>query len=161
MVGARYKVSMIKFIVLMFLLLCFVNCAQKSSALVYEKKRLSIGNHTSLVVEVADTDEKRRNGLMHRKGLASNAGMIFVYDKEKTQSFWMKNTYIDLDLGFFNKDRVLVDVQQMDGLSSSSQEDIPRVSSRFPAQFALEVNQGWFQEQNINLGESFILEPLN
>ena len=160
MVGARYKVSMIKFIVLIFLLLCFVNCAQKSSALVYEKKRLSIGNQT-LVVEVADTDEKRRNGLMHRKGLASNAGMIFVYDKEKTQNFWMKNTYIDLDLGFFNKDRVLVDIQQMDGLSSSSQEDIPRVSSRFPAQFALEVNQGWFQEQNINLGESFILEPLN
>ena len=98
-------------------------------------------------MEIADTPEKRRIGLMHRQRLRSNEGMIFIYDRESIQRFWMKNTYINLDLGFFNKDRELVEVQSMDGLTSPHQEKIPSVSSQSPVQFVLEVNKGWFRKK--------------
>ena len=125
--------------------------------IVFTKKELKIGDKT-LYVEIADTQEKRSQGLMYRKKLPSNAGMLFIFDKESIQNFWMKNTFIDLTIGFFDKSRVLIDMQDMDGVKSILQKDIPRASSKFPAKFALEVNKGWFKKNGIKLGQKFSLK---
>ena len=55
-------------------------------------------------VEVAKTYEEQKTGLMHRKKLEENTGMFFLFDSEKKASFWMKNTFISLDIIFINKD---------------------------------------------------------
>ena len=84
---------------------------------------------------------------MHRTKLKDGSGMLFIFDRESIQTFWMKNTFIDLDIGFFNKEKALIEIQEMKGLHSTAQKDIPKISSQFPAQFALEVPKGWFKKK--------------
>ena len=66
----------------------------------FEIKKIKINNHL-LTVEIADTAGKRELGLMNRTKLNKNSGMLFVFGFEKTVSFWMKNTFLNLDLAFF------------------------------------------------------------
>ena len=151
------KVKLIlSLLIFIFFMPSLVLGSEITSKITFEKKKLVIGNKT-LAVEVADTQEKRRLGLMNRRELPWDSGMIFIFDKESTQTFWMKNTFIDLSIGFFNKNQVLIDIQDMIGVKSVIQKEIPRVSSQAPAQFALEVNQGWFKKNKIKLGQKFML----
>jgi uncharacterized membrane protein (UPF0127 family) len=95
------------------------------------------------LVELAVTPEQRQKGLMYRKSLPENEGMLFVFPEEAIQNFWMKNTYIPLDVAFFDKDGYLIEYQSMEPNS-----EIIHQSSE-PAKYALEMNQGWFKKQNI------------
>ena len=145
-------------LILPFLFLPFLLVYTLTSAdVVFEKKELKIDGKV-LSVEIADTPARRRQGLMNRKELPIGSGMLFIFEREFIQKFWMKDTFIDLSIGFFNKDRVLTDIQDMDGIRSIMQKDIPRVSSQFPAQFALEVRKGWFKKNQITLGAKFSLK---
>lgn len=121
-----------------------------------KQSELRIGK-IKLIVEVARTREELAKGLMFRKELAENAGMLFIFEEQTTLNFWMKNTFIPLDIGFFDKDRRLVDIQSMDAVKSEMQTDIPSVESRKPARYALEVNRGWFARHKIKLGQKFEL----
>ena len=121
---------------------------------VFEKTLIRLGDN-ELVVEVADTAAKRDTGLMFRKTLPADAGMLFVFEKEKIVSLWMKNTYIPLSVGFFDKDQVLVEVQHMEPVRSIIQINLPHYQGSQPAKYALEMNSGWFQENNIRLGSRF------
>ena len=117
-----------------------------------------------LEVEIADTDELRSQGLMYRQKMADDKGMLFIFSKEKTLSFWMKNTFIPLSIGFFDKDRKLIEVQKMRpmrpmrpmksmrSMNSIIKKNIPLYQSRKPAQYAIEVNQGWFRKHKIAIG---------
>ena len=140
-----------------FLLLTLYSVISFSSEITFEKKLLKIGNK-NLFVELADTPEKRMQGLMNRKSLPWNSGMLFVSEKESTQNFWMKNTFVDLSIGFFNKEKILMEIYEVNGLKSASQKEIPTVSSQRPAKFTLEVNKGWFKKNKIKPGEKFILK---
>ena len=61
------------------------------------------GNYISTIdIEIADNDEKRTLGLMYRRELAENQGMLFIFPQERFQSFWMRNTFIPLDIIFIN-----------------------------------------------------------
>ena len=73
--------------------------------------------------------------------------MLFVYSRPQTLSFWMRNTEIPLDIAYISQDGVIVDIQQMD---PHTQEQHP---SREPAMYALEMNQGWFEEHGVTVGD--------
>jgi uncharacterized membrane protein (UPF0127 family) len=106
-----------------------------------------------LLVEIADTPAKRSTGLMYRKSLGKNEGMLFVYPEEDFLSFWMKNTFIPLSIGFFDKNGVLLETYDM-----RPNQTLETYESRKKAIYALEVNQGWFRENGIAPGAVLILE---
>jgi uncharacterized membrane protein (UPF0127 family) len=84
---------------------------------------------------------------MFREKLEGDEGMIFVYGKEEYLTFWMKNTRIPLSIAFLDKNGKIVDIQDM--VPFSLQTHV----SAFPAQYALEVNQGWFKQNGIIIGD--------
>lgn len=98
-------------------------------------------------VEVADTPDERRRGLMHRDSLPADQGMLFVYPEEQTLSFWMRDTGLPLDIAFIDRRGVIVDIQQMEPYT----EELYR--SRSPALYALEMNRGWFEAHGVEVGD--------
>ena len=104
------------------------------------------GERTQVEVEIADDTAEQRRGLMERTELAENAGMLFVFDREAPRSFWMRNTLIPLSIAYIASDGRIVDIQDMQPLDDTSHP------SAEPAQYALEVNQGFFAERGIEVG---------
>jgi len=107
---------------------------------------ISIKGET-LYVEIVDTPEAMSRGLMYRKELARNRGMLFVYEEEQRLSFWMANTSIPLSIAFIRADGTIVDIQDMAPFDRTSHV------SAAPALYALEVNQGWFCDKGVNVGD--------
>jgi uncharacterized protein len=105
-------------------------------------------------VEVVRTEQEKAKGLMFREKLGKDEGMIFVYGREEHLSFWMKNTRIPLSIAFLDKTGKIVDIQDM--VPFSLQTHV----SALPARYALEVNQGWFKENGISVGDGIKL-PAN
>ncbi len=106
---------------------------------------LTIGGH-KITAEVASTDEQRSLGLMHRRMLPENRGMLFVFPDTRPLSMWMMNTYVPLSVAFIDNDGVIVNIADMKPLTTDSH------SSTRPAKYALEVNQGWFAKRGIKPG---------
>lgn len=134
---------------------CFV--AQAKEPVKFSKKKIKI-NQTIIEVEIADTDAKRALGLMNRKKLDKNSGMLFVFSKEKTLSFWMKNTYIPLSIGFFNRKLRLVNIENMEPQKSVMDLRTKSYQSSKFSMYALEVNRGWFEKHKIKKGAKLFLE---
>ena len=109
-------------------------------AVIIKGKRIS--------VEVPRTIEEMNRGLMFRKSLGSDEGMLFIFDKEKYQSFWMKNTSIPLSIAFINKEKRIVSIQKMKPLDITMHY-LPPVKCKY----ALEVNQGFFEKNDIQVGD--------
>ena len=99
-----------------------------------------------VTVELAETPETKQRGLMGRDSLPDDYGMLFVYDSERTLSFWMRNTKIPLDIAFADANGVIVGIDQLEPRSEES------VLSKSPAMYALEINEGWFAENGITEG---------
>ena len=120
---------------------------------------IAIGGE-SVRVEIADTPEARQKGLMGRKQLLPNTGMLFIFDQPQPLSFWMKNTFIPLSIAFFDEKKQLIETMDMPVLERSTDRHPLFISSR-PALYALEVPQKWFQEKGIEKGMefSFIDQP--
>lgn len=131
-------------------------CSFGKPEVVFSTQKLKLGTQT-LKVEIADTQELSSRGLMFRHKLPENQGMLFIFEGEQPRSFWMKNTFIPLSIGFFNSKKVLVDIQDMEPAKSEMDQNPKSYLSRSPAQYALEVNQGWFQKNKIKLGDRFEL----
>jgi uncharacterized protein len=96
--------------------------------------------------EVASDVATRSRGLMQRKGLAPNAGMLFIFDGPSQQCMWMKNTYIPLSVAFLDEQGAIINIADMQPHSEQT-----HCSSR-PALYALEMTRGWFAERNIKAG---------
>ncbi len=111
---------------------------------------LTISNATGESVkvrsEIADTDAKREKGLMGRTALAEDAGMLFVFDQEQRPAFWMKDTLIPLSIAYINARGSIVDIQDMQPL-----DETPHPPAE-PAKYALEVNQGFFRNNSVEVG---------
>jgi len=122
----------------------------------FPHQRMKLGSQT-LNIEMALSEDQRERGLMFRQSLGDGAGMLFVYSHPTELSFWMKNTFIPLSIGFFNDKKELIDIQDMEPVRSEMQQDIPSYHSRGPAQYALEVNKGWFQKYKIGLHTKFTI----
>ena len=117
-----------------------------------EKIGVSIYNkNITFNVEVASTLEERRIGLMYRKKLLNNEGMLFIFPREKIIQLWMKNTYIPLDLIFISENKVIVDIKKnMEKLSETI------VKSKVKSRFALEFNAGLINKLNIEIGDKVL-----
>ena len=100
----------------------------------------------TIVAEVAATSEERSEGLMYRDEVPEGTGMLFVFQDSQVRSFWMANTYVPLDIAYMNSSYAIVDIIAMEPLVTES------YPSSAPAMFALEVRQGWFEEQGIGVG---------
>ena len=107
---------------------------------------IRIGEHV-IRAEVANTPETRRKGLMFRTRLAPSSGMIFVFPDEHRISMWMKNTRIPLSVAFIDSNGRILNIEAMQPESEQTH------SSKGPARFALEMNQGWFRERGIGSGD--------
>ena len=112
-----------------------------------------------LAVELASTPDQWYRGLMHRKQLGDDAGMLFIYPDSQKRRFWMKDTYIALSVGLFDAERRLVEILHLDPPRSVMQLRLPVTVSQHPARYALEVRQGWFKDHGIVIGEAFELLP--
>ncbi len=107
---------------------------------------ITVGS-ASIDAQLAVTNSEMKQGLMHRKSLGENRGMLFVYEKPDQLGFWMRNTFIPLDIGFFDSNGVLKEVRKLyphDETSVRSRDD--------NIQFALETNAGWFKRNGLQPG---------
>jgi uncharacterized protein len=115
----------------------------------------SEGETVEVGVEIADNDAERQRGLMERTALAENAGMLFVFEREKPLAFWMKNTLIPLSVAYIDSNGRIVDIQDMEPLDETTHP------SAEPGRYALEVNQGFFAERGIEVGNEMEIPDLS
>lgn len=109
--------------------------------------KLSAGMHL-IQAEVAHTDPQRQQGLMHREKMASNHGMVFVFDQPTTQCMWMKNTPLPLSVAFIDAEGKIVNIEDMQPKTLDSH------CSAKPVKYALEMNLGWFKQKNVKPGST-------
>lgn len=107
----------------------------------------SDGEEFELYVEIADEPDERVEGLMNRETLCEDCGMLFVYSHDVHGSFWMKNTKIPLSIAFISEDGDIMEIQQME--PETTEKHTPEEEYRY----ALEVNQGYFEERGIDAGD--------
>ncbi|MBA2691524.1 MAG: DUF192 domain-containing protein [Rubrobacter sp.] len=105
------------------------------------------GEAVEIGVETADDGAEHSQGLMYRESLGERCGMIFVFDEEQTLSFWMRNTLVPLSIAYIDFEGSIVSIHDMEPLDETS------VRSEGPAQYALEVNQGFFEENGVEAGD--------
>jgi hypothetical protein len=132
----------------LFLLLCQLPIhAQSAPQPVLPTTELRIGEK-NITAEIADEEHERAAGLMFRKSLASDSGMLFVMDRTGPVGFWMKNTEVPLTIAYIDPRGTILELHDLQPL------DEKPVPSRFPnIAFALEMSQGWFSKNNIWPGE--------
>jgi uncharacterized membrane protein (UPF0127 family) len=107
---------------------------------------LSIGGQT-LNAEVASTEADRATGLMHRRMLPENRGMLFVFPEIAMHAMWMMNTFVPLSVAFIDKDGVIINIEDMQPQTTDSH------GAARAAKYALEMNQGWFRKRGIKAGD--------
>ena len=139
------------------LILAFVSFS--ASAAAFNKKlEISFGKQKKVIsVEIAETPKQHEIGLMNRKSMPVDAGMLFVFKDSEIREFWMKNTLFNLDIAYFSKDKVIVDIQTMNAVTSVLQTNLATYPSKSPAQYALEMNEGWFKKNKFPTGSKFQL----
>jgi uncharacterized protein len=103
--------------------------------------------HSSLFAEVADTPQTSANGLMFRDSLPDDHGMLFVFEKPQTASFWMRNTKIPLSIAYIDSVGKILEIESLKPL-----DETPVASASGEVAYALEVNEGWFKRNGISPG---------
>ena len=116
------------------------------------KIKLTAGMHV-LNVEVAQTPQEHQIGLMFRKTMPTNDGMIFIFDRPGQQCFWMKNTLLPLSVAFIADDGTIVNLDDMKAQTLDSHCSAKEV------RFVLEMNDGWFAKRGIKAGSKLAGKP--
>jgi len=133
--------------VFLFLLIPVQSRAQSGPQPTLPSTELRIGEK-KISAEIADDDQERAAGLMFRKSLASDSGMVFVMGQVAPVGFWMKNTEVPLTIAYIDAAGV---IKELHDLQPHNEKPVP---SRFPnIAYALEMPQGWFSKNNIWPGE--------
>src|SRR5207249_7239504 len=113
------------------------------------------GSVAEVSLEVAATPAERERGLMYRTSLAEGRGMLFVFDADGNQSFWMKNTLIPLDLLFIARDGTVVGIY-----ASATPLSTANIAVGKPSRYVLEVPGGWTARHGIAVGARVELRGL-
>jgi uncharacterized membrane protein (UPF0127 family) len=106
---------------------------------------LMIGNYT-IQAEVAEALKERKLGLMNRTSMPADSGMLFVFEKDQKDCFWMRDTKFPLSIAFITVDGNIANIEEMQAGSTDSH--CPKV----PVRYALEMNTQWFSEREILAG---------
>lgn len=118
------------------------------------RHEIKVGN-TTLYLELALTSNTREKGLMHRDQLGDKEGMLFVFEQPQPMRFWMKNTRIPLDIGYFSPDGRLKEVHR------GQPFDLSGMPSRSKSlQFVIELNAGDYKKLGIRIGDKIDLKAL-
>jgi uncharacterized membrane protein (UPF0127 family) len=131
------------------------NFIEQDSAPTFKKEgellfiNTTIGDTLAAIdIEIADNEQKTAQGLMYRSSMPQNAGMLFLMPNEEVQGFWMRNTYIPLDMIFINSKMEIVTIHR---------NTTPMLESSYistaPALYVVEVNAGFCSKNNINEGD--------
>lgn len=147
-----YKITKL-FIVIAIVIVFVTGCSSSSQVL---KIKTDEAVH-QFKVEVVTTEEDKRQGLMGRESLSEDRGMLFVYDEEGNQSFWMKNMLIPLDILFIASDLVITHISENVPPCVVLDNDCINYSSLKPTQYILELSAGVSDELNIDVGDMVIL----
>ena len=109
----------------------------------------SSGNAKAKIdIQIANTDFDRQLGLMFRKSMDENQGMLFIFPQESIQSFWMRNTYISLDMIFVSIDKKIITIHKNTKTLSDQS-----YSSTGPAKYVIEVDAGFSDKFNVRVGD--------
>ncbi len=119
--------------------------AQGQAQLNLPRTLMSVGVH-QIDAQVARTPQEHAIGLMFRKEMPPNEGMLFVFKDPSKQCFWMKNTLLGLTAAFVADDGTVVNLEDMQANTTDSH------CSSQPVRYVLEVNQGWFAKKGIKAG---------
>lgn len=114
--------------------------------------RLNAGIY-NIQAEVAQTPDQREIGLMYRKTMGPNDGMLFAFEEPGQQCFWMKNTLLPLSVAFVADDGTIVNIDDMKPLTLDGH------CSKKEVRFVLEMNQGWFAKRGLKAGEKLQGQP--
>lgn len=147
------KTLIASFACLLAALTCQVR-AQEGPQLHLPRTTLTAGMHL-IQAQVASTPEQRATGLMHRREMPANEGMLFVFEQPAGQCFWMKNTLLPLTAAFVADDGRIVNLADMQPQTLDSH------CSAQPVRYVLEMNQGWFAKRGIQAGSKIGGLPLD
>jgi uncharacterized membrane protein (UPF0127 family) len=121
-------------------------CAGAAAAEPLPIMELSAGIHR-IEAEVAAHDAARRQGLMQRRALPEQRGMLFVFERAARHCMWMKNTFLPLSVAFLDAQGRILNIEEM-----QPQTEVDHCAAR-PARYALEMNAGWFARRGIGRGD--------
>jgi uncharacterized membrane protein (UPF0127 family) len=119
--------------------------SQEEPQLHLPRVTLTAGMHL-IQAQVASTPEQRSIGLMFRREMPANEGMLFVFEQSSPQCFWMKNTLLPLTAAFVDDDGTIVNLADMKPQTTTSH------CSLKPVRYVLEMHQGWFEKRGIKAG---------
>lgn len=128
--------------------------SQDAPQLQLPKVTLAAGMHL-IQAQVAATPHERSVGLMFRREMPTNEGMLFVFEQPADQCFWMKNTLLPLTAAFVADDGVIVNLADMQPQSLASH------CSTKPVRYVLEMNQGWFDKRGLKAGSRLSGPPFS
>lgn len=131
--------------------LCALSCTavfgQSAAQTQLPRVRIQAGMHL-IDAQVAQTPEQRGTGLMWREQMPANEGMLFVFEHQSVQCFWMKNTLLPLTAAFVADDGRIVNLADMQPRTTHSH------CSLEPVRYVLEMHQGWFDKRGIKPGDA-------
>lgn len=102
----------------------------------------------NIIIEIADNDQDRAQGMMYRTEMPDSLGMLFVFDQPKLQSFWMKNTSLSLDILYVDADGVIESLYK-----STTPYSTSKIPSTNKAKYVVEVTGGFTDRYEINVGD--------
>ena len=113
---------------------------------------LTAGIHV-IKTELAVTPDQQQTGMMFRRAMGTNEGMLFVSEEVGQRCFWMRNTLVPLTIAFLADDGTIVNLADMEPLAERSH------CSAKPVRFALEMNLGWFAKRGLKPGSRLKGKP--
>lgn len=138
-------IYILSFVVFVVLGIVYLNQKPKQSNFSFLQHNLN------LQIERAESLAHQAKGLMYREKLDESSGMLFIFSNEAKRTFWMKNTYTPLDLIYISKDKKIIEIKE--NLEPCQANDCSTYTSVVEAQYVLEVNAGFVQKNNIQIGE--------
>jgi len=149
------KFRIMRKIFLILFLMILVGCSnQISESFVV----VDNGEKIEIIVEVADTLEKRQKGLMNRKFLKDNEGMLFIFENNGYYGFWMKNMLIPLDIMFISEN---LEIKEIKHAEPCFNEPCKMYKPSEAIKYVLEVNRGFTVRNNVDIGDGIELNLLN
>ena len=124
---------------------------EADTGIVFGEGEIAVGGRT-IKVDLALTAPQMEQGLKYRRSLDEDRGMIFIYSHPVKSAFWMKDTHIPLSIAFINSEGRIISIQDMEPDNDRKTYSPPR-----PFLYALEMNQGWFERNNIQVGDVVVI----